>query len=135
MYVFLVLFVLSFTAITYIVRRKIAMVKNGWVPEPLHPHPFVPDMQKLKHFTVANARRMEHMALVTLLRSYVKTLNLLKSQYRKSVAKLNNLKNRNKIKNGEPINTDASKFLKMVSDYKHKIRTLKRRIHEEENKM
>ena len=113
------------------IGRKLALVKNGQTVPQEHRHVFVPDLQKIRQTAIANAKRLEHAALVAVVRSYVKSLNFAKDQYGKLKAKIKELQNKNG--NGTMAETgEVSKFLKMISDYKHKIREIKHKIREEE---
>src|SRR4029079_1977071 len=115
MYVFLVLFFLSLSSIVFMVGRKLALVKNGQGLIPSHEHPFVPDLLKLKYFTIANARKAEHAALVAALRFYVRSLNMAKSQYRQLRTKIAEVKNRSKNIDGQMVASgEVSKFLRMI---------------------
>ena len=135
MYAFLILFFLSLASIIFMLWRKLTLVKNGHITPQEHAHPFVPDVQKVKDLTIANAKRLEHMALVAMVRSYVRTLNVIKNNYQKFRTKMAQIKNGSTGSNGEIVaGGEASKFLKMISDYKQKIREIKHRIHEEEKK-
>ncbi len=133
MLVFLILFGVSLVGVVWMLSRKLALVKSGgYEPaEEVHDHPFVPDIEKIKHFTKRGAKRYGYLALVTTLRVYVKTTNELKNRYMEIRQKMRNLKNKS-VTEAQTMEQEASRFLKMISEYKHKIREIKHQIHEEE---
>jgi hypothetical protein len=86
-------------------------------------------IDKVKHLTIKSVRKYGHLTLVGTLRLYIRSANFLKYQY-------DNLKTRiiNSGGNGSAEDkTRVSKFLKMMSEYKEKIREIKHQIKEEEN--
>ncbi len=113
------------------VGRKLALVNSGNVVTQEHPHVFVPDLVKIRHMTKVNAKRYGYLMLLITLRLYVRTVNLLKSQYRELETRIKNMRKKKGV-SGTEEEQEASKFLKMISEYKHKIRAIKQKIHEEE---
>jgi len=90
----------------------------------------LPYLTEIKHATIKNVRKHSYTFLVTVIRFYVLSTNSVKNKY---------IELKNKIKkmsmeshqNGEK--KEISKFLKIIGDYKHKIREIKHKIKEEEN--
>ncbi len=115
------------------VGRKLALVRNGEIPEPEHAHPFVPDIEKAKHFTYQNIKKYEHLALVWILRIYVRLSSFLKLKYAELKTKIK-IRLMKKRTDGvvEMSGAEANKFLKIISDYKHRIRHIKHKIKKEE---
>lgn len=111
------------------VGRKLSVVRNGQMVESYHLHPFIPDLHKIRRLAFESIKKYGHLSLIVILRSYIKSSNFLKNKYNETKIKIKNI-NRQKIMNGE--RQEISKFLKVISDYKHKIREIKHRIHEEE---
>ena len=134
MYIFLTLFFISLLSIVFMIMRKLVLVKNGKVEHREHSHPFVPDLQKIKHSTFRNIKKYEHLTLVMILRFYVRFLNFLKYTYQELKIKIKKMINKNK--NGSAKDSaekqEISKFLKIISEYKQKIRNIKHRVTEEE---
>lgn len=136
MNLFIILFIVSLLGIAFMIIRKLIPIRKGAVIQEEFSHPFVPDIEKIKHITSVSTRRYGYMAVVGSVRLYVRFGNFLKSNYEIAKSKLKNLrKNR---KNGEAESPtgekEASKFLKMITDYKYKIRHIKTKIEREENK-
>jgi hypothetical protein len=131
-YFILILFFTSLAAILFMVGRKLSLIKSGRlsVPEGM---PFeIPYVKELRSLTLENLRKYEHMALVAVLRFYVQGTSLLKDKYRE--AKIN-LKNKIKKNHIDAEKKEVSKFLKIVSDYQHRIREIKHKIKEEEKEL
>ncbi|OGI82542.1 hypothetical protein A3I95_01170 [Candidatus Nomurabacteria bacterium RIFCSPLOWO2_02_FULL_44_12] len=133
MLIFYILFFLSLVSIIFMVSRKLSLVKEGQVLPQNETHPFIPDLLKIKEGAMAKVKKLEHLILVAIVRFYVRSLNFCKNKYLAFRRKLTETKNKNG-NGGETPPGEVSKFLKMISDYKQKIREIKHRIHEEENK-
>ncbi len=129
----IILFFVSLTAIVVMLGRKLAHVNSGEAVAQEHPHVFVPDFQKIKQLTKVNSKRYGYLLLVATLRAYVRSINMLKIQYRNLETKIKNMRRGSSETVSEE--QQASKFLKMISEYKHKIRKIKHKIHEEEKIM
>ena len=134
MYIFLTLFFISLASIIFMIGRKLALVKSGQVVPPEHSHVFVPDLQKIKQATGESAKKYGYLALVATFRFYIKTSDLLKNKYEELKIKIKNASNRRKNGGKEVMipEQETNKFLKLISDYKHKIREIKHKIREEE---
>ncbi len=136
MYILLTSFFISLLGIIIMIGRKLAIVRGGQIVESEHAHPFVPDIQKIKYLTIENIKKYEHLALVFIVRSYVRAVKFLKLRYEEIKIKIKNISVKNK--NGsmeEGAGQEVSGFLKIMSDYKHKIRAIKHKIKEEEKDM
>ena len=130
MYILFILFFTSLVGITIMIGRKLTILKNGnLVIEDKIPFE-VPHLKKIKHFTIANIKKYEHWILVEILRLYVRGTNFFKIQYQKIKVKIINRKKVNNV-NGEK--KEISKFLKIIGDYKQKIREIKHKIKKEED--
>jgi len=126
-----ILFFASLLGIIIMVGRKMKLVQNGSELQLEESHPLVPDIEKAKELLYKNSRKASYFALETALRLHIKSSKLAKQKYSELKMKVKN--KLMKEPNGEAsMNADASGFLKMISDYKHKVRRLKRKIHEEE---
>lgn len=89
----------------------------------------IPHLQKVKHLTVANIKKYEHIILVEILRHYVRTTSFLKKKYQEIKIKIISLKRKNHIEGEQK---EISKFLKIIGDYKNRIREIKHKITKEE---
>lgn len=93
----------------------------------------IPYLNEVKDVTVRRVKRLGYMGLVTTIRLYFKSSNVVKSGYKGLKEKLKNVQNHEAL-NGA-IGQEASGFLRVVSDYKTKIRRIKHQIREEENNL
>ncbi len=112
------------------------LVRNGYiVVDENVPHPFIPDIHNIKQVAFKWFRRMLNIVILVTLRIYVKLVNLVKEQYNKiRLRVISSMSQENPDGNGL-LKKEANKFLKVVSEYKHKITRMKRNIHEEEKKL
>ena len=133
MYTLLILFFVSLFSIIFMIGRKLVLVKNGYVNgNERAEHHLTPDMEKIKHLTKTSGKRYGYLVLVMTLRLYIRLTNVLKSEYRGLMTKLASLRSRKE--GSERVEQEANKFLKMILEYKNKIRDIKHRIHDEEKK-
>lgn len=132
-YLPLILFLFSFFGMAIMVGRKLALIRNGQAAKMPHSHPFVPHLQKIKHFTFQSAKRFAYAALFATMKFFIISSNSLKIKSRAVAAEL---KKRFKKNNEGPENgaekREASKYLKTISDYREKIRKMKHMIKEKE---
>ena|SRR3989344_4975155 len=129
MYILLILFFTSLILIIFMIGRKLILLQNGLVVNKEEVLFKIPHLEKIKNLTIENAKKYGHLGLVTTLRLYVRSINFLKNKYQETKIKIENWNKENHI-NGEK--KEISKFLKIIGDYKHKIREIKNKIHEEE---
>lgn len=135
MYITFALFFISLAGIMTMIGRKLAPVRNGQVAELPHAHVFVPDLEKMRRFTIASIKKYEHLILVATLRSYVRFSNLTKQNYQEIRAKIKDIrKSRNGNVDDVGVAQDPNKFLKIITEYKHRVRHIKNKITEEEEK-
>lgn len=129
-----ILFFLSLTGIVIMIWREMILVKNGQVATVKHSHPFVGDLQKIKHITFKNSKKFGYTTVFVTLRFFIKSSNFIKTR---SIMLAKEIKNVFKKKNGILIEEkeekkEPSKYLKVISEYREKIREIKDRIKEEE---
>lgn len=130
MYIFLILFFISLLAIIAMIGRKLVLLHKGDI-EIAEKNAFeVPHLEKVKHFTVQSMRKLGHAALVTTLRFYIRSMNFLKDKYEKIKTRI---KNKSRINSITGERKEISKFLKIIGEYKQKIREIKHRIRKEED--
>jgi hypothetical protein len=129
----LILFFLSLFGVITMIGRELVLVRNGQVAKTEHSHPFVPDLQKIKHLTFKNGKKFGYTAVFVTMRFFIKSSNFIKVT---SVILLKELKNKLKNKNSSLSETaekkEVSKYLKVISEYREKIREMKHKIKEEE---
>jgi hypothetical protein len=133
MTVFLILFFVSLVGISFMLIRKVSFVR-GHVTPPLQilDHPFIPDIETVKNITSTHAKKIGFLTLILLIRYYVKISIWLRVKYEVIKMRVKNFRSK-KNENGEVITeAEENAFLKMMSEYKHRIREIKACIHEEE---
>lgn len=114
------------------VGKRVKLLRKGLVT-PVGEFPWrVPETHEVKHIASKNLRRYSYVILVIIIRSYIKGSDFVKNKYGKIKDKVaDNIDKRfNKSNNGEP--KEASRFLKMISEYKDKVKEIKQKIREEE---
>ncbi len=133
MYTLLILFIISLAGIIGIMGRKLKFVREKDLVIGGYSHYFVPEIEEVREMVVYALKKYGHMSVVAMVRMQVKSVNFSKKTYALGKDKLSNLqimKNRGWGNVSEEVK--VSKFLKMVSDYKQKVREIRHRIHEEE---
>jgi hypothetical protein len=131
MYFLLILFFGSLVGITFMIGKKLAILQNGQIShreETISKEAF---LEEWKYNALKNIRKYSYFGLVASVRFYLHFSNFLKIKYQVVKTKIkNNLgkkSNENKMEKRE-----ASNFLKMISEYKYKIRKIKYQIKKEE---
>ncbi|MEK7572629.1 MAG: hypothetical protein AAB493_02105 [Patescibacteria group bacterium] len=133
MYFFLILFFISLSGIVLMIGKKLifADIKKGEDAEKFILETF--NLDEIKHIAISNVKKYGFIALVIILRFSIKSSHFLKSGYGEIKNKMRSvIKNYLTHKEKEPKEKEASNFLKMVLDYKNKIRKIKHKIKEEE---
>ena len=124
------LFLISFITIIIIFGRKLSLIQsqNINIVEKEHTTLKIPYVLEIKQITVERLKKYGYLILVTTIRIYFRSLNLLKRKYKELKTKIDSSK-------GEAPSVkkqEVSGFLKGISDYKNKIRKIKHDIKEEE---
>jgi len=94
----------------------------------------VVDFDKVKYSIAKNLKNGGHIFIWIVLRSYILSLNFLNKKRKEISKKIKEKMNKTKFdENGNPINKqEVSKYLKVISEYRQKIRRIKHKIKEEE---
>ena len=111
------------------INRRLAFIRQQQI---MHHEevPFeLPYLKEAKHMTVKGLKKVGHVGLVSVLRLYFQSINFVKYRSKDLVARIKNAESENG--NGEK--KEISKFLKIVGDYKRKVREIKHRIKREED--
>lgn len=134
-YFILSLFFISIAGLVLMIGRKLYLVRNGEVGGGKHFHFFVFDLIRVRQLAKNGVRRYGYIMLVFILRSNVKISNMVKLQFEKAVLNIENMLTRkSRSSSGENQKpAEVSGFLKMVSEYKRKVRRIKNRISTEED--
>ena len=111
------------------IERKLILLKKGHLTTgdkfPIE----IIDSKDVKAVVRKKVRIFIHIALIIIFRVYIRGTNILKEYYQKFKNFIMIYVFRDK-RDGE--NREVSGFLKMMSEYKQKVRKIKHRIHEEE---
>jgi hypothetical protein len=116
-------------------KRKLAFIASGHsTVRTEHPHPFVPDLQKIKHATKKSVKKVGYVSLFLTLRFFILSSNFLKTKSKILIKELKNKFRKNKHNYIDEITEqkEVSKYLRVISEYKNKIRKMKDAIKEEE---
>lgn len=112
--------------------RKLLMLQNGEILQTQEPVLPASLLEEWKRSAVQNLKRFGYALLVTTIRLSVRFSNLLKNKYQEIKTKIRNTLDKNP-NSASPEKQEISRFLKMVSEYKQKVREIKHRVEEEEN--
>ena len=117
--------------------RKLILIRSGEISNAGETLLQVPYIEEAKHLTIKNIKRYAYITLVAIIRLSVRSENFFKLKYQNLKDKIRNIKmNKKGHLNGNPENKqEVNKFLKMVSEYKQKIRKIKHKIKEEEGNL
>ena len=127
----LILFLTSLFGITFMIGRKLVLVRSGEVIKIAHPHPFTPEIQKIKKLTSKGFKRLAYILLFIILRFFIKSSNFVKTKSKMLMQKLiDRIQKRNKSSGGQK--KEVSKYLKTISEYRQRIRKMKNMIKKEE---
>jgi hypothetical protein len=133
MYLLLILFFGSLLGIIFMIGRKLVLLQNVEVVHHYDAEEIFKDsLEDLKHASIKHFKRYSYRGLVATVRLYVHFTNFLKNLYEATKFKIAEMWEKKAKKNGVE-KREVSGFLKMISDYKHKIRKIRRQIKEEEN--
>ncbi len=129
-YFLLILFFASLLSIIIMIGKKLAVLENEQVLNQEEVLFELPYLKEIKHITVKNIRKHGYAGLVTTLRFYIRFTNFLKEKYKEIKIEIENKSNENHTNSEKK---EISKFLKIIGDYKNKIRDIKRKIKREED--
>jgi hypothetical protein len=135
MYLPLIFFFLSLFGIIIMLWRELVLVRSGQVTTTTeHLHPFVPDLQKIKYLILKLIKKSGYILIFVTIRSYLLSSKFIKE---KSKIILKEIKNKIKKNSGDSLNEitekkEVSKYLKVISEYRQKIKKMKKMIKEEE---
>ncbi|MFZ2149786.1 MAG: hypothetical protein WAV15_01340 [Minisyncoccia bacterium] len=131
-YFILSLFFVSLLGIIFMIGRKVLMIQNGQIPEYPEGGTDGEYWEEFKYGAVKGLRKLGYAMLVGIIRLYVKLVNFLKTTYEQVVAKIHSMYVR-KSEEGVVEAREVSKFLKMVGEYKRKLRRIKEKVKKEED--
>jgi hypothetical protein len=114
------------------IGRKLVMLQNGQM-QILSKEEIIlktPYLEELKQVTVKKLKVAGHKGLVETIRFYIKSSNLLKNKYQDVKIRVKSIRRKDLE---ETEKKEISKFLKIISEYKRKIRKIKEKVKKEEN--
>lgn len=115
------------------IGRKLVLIRNGYVFEERHTVLNEHYFEELKISAVRNIKKLGFIILVAAIRLYVKFSSFMQSVYQQALVKIKDMLAK-KSANGEIVEIgETNKFLKMVGQYKRRIRKIKEKVKEEEN--
>ncbi|MDD5721182.1 MAG: hypothetical protein PHT16_01905 [Candidatus Pacebacteria bacterium] len=136
MYLILILFFGSFIGITFMIGKKLLMLQSGQISYNDNEETFLKAQyfEELKHSAVKTIKKHRYTGLVTIVRIYVRSSNFIKNKYEQVKIKIKEIYCK-KIRSNSVIKEkqEVPKFLKIISEYKQKIREIRHKIREEEN--
>jgi hypothetical protein len=114
--------------------REMMLIKNGQVVAVEHSHPFVPEVQKIKNLTFEGIKKFGYVIVFLTLKSFMKSSNFIKNKSKSIIKEVQDRLSKNKNINFNELTEkkEISKYLKIISEYRQKIRKIKHRIKEEE---
>lgn len=130
MYSLLILFFASLLGIAFMIERKLLMLQNGKLPYDGKDSFLETPYEEWKELAIRNVKKHGYTGLVAMIRYYVISANYLKNKYEQAKTKVKSLSKKN-LSVEEKIEVNG--FLKMITEYKQKIRDIKDRVKEEEN--
>jgi hypothetical protein len=116
------------------IGKKLIMLKNGQLLNAERSEFFLkaPQVEEWKEITIKHTKKHGYSLLVMTIRLYFRSSNFLKSKYQEVKEKIKEKQSkREKTTSGGE--KEINSFLKMVSEYKNKIRRIKEQVKEEEN--
>lgn len=126
----LILFFASLISIIVMIGRRLVLLKKEGVTVEEKITFEVPNLEKFKYHTIAGIKKCERIALVEILRLYLKGTNFLKNKYQVLKIKIQSFR---KVRHLESQKKEISKFLKVIGDYKRRIREITHKIKREED--
>lgn len=130
MYFLLILFFTSLASIIFMIARKLSFSEHGEIPDHDEVLLEIPYLKEMRNAAGRGVRKYGYALLVVFIRFYVRAVSLFRDKYREIKMRIKNRSTRNGS-NGEK--KEISKFLKIIGEYKHKIREIKHRIKREED--
>lgn len=133
MYFLLIIFFISLAGVTFLIGRKVILLRRGGTVETGEFLFIIPSVEEIRVISIRNTKRLAYAILVNTIKLSLKSSNSLKNVSRE-------IKEKTKIitakytKNSEKVIKEkkVSKFLKMISESKQKIRNIKSKIKKEE---
>jgi hypothetical protein len=118
------------------IGRKLAMLGNVNMDTEHHEDTMlisgVVDFDKIKNTTLEGLKKFEHDLIWVILRTYLVTKNILKRTRKELAGKIKARLHRHHSENEIADRKEVSGYIKIISDYRQKIKHIKHKIKEEE---
>ncbi len=128
----LILFFISLAGIIFMIWRRIVK-KEEMVDEEEAPNDAIldiPYVDEIKYMTVKKIKEYGYVVLLSSIRMSMKSTHAVKKASKEVAEIVKNSLLKGSKESEDP--KEVSKFLQLVTDYKHKIKKIKRKIREEE---
>lgn len=128
----LILFFVSLAGLIFMIWRRIAKKEEMVDEEISHDDAIleIPYMDEIKYMTVKKMKEYGYVVLLSSIRLSMKSSHVVKKASKEVAKIVKNSLLKNKEGSDDP--KEVSKFLQLVTDYKHKLKKIKRKIREEE---
>jgi len=90
------------------------------------------DFDKIKHSIIKNGKKLGHATIWIILRTYLISSNFINRKTKELIGKIKNKFNKHNHIDGLEEKKEVSKYIKIISEYRQKIRHIKHKIKEEE---
>lgn len=130
MYFLLILFFASLFGIAIMIGRKLVLLRNGQAQFKEETFFRAEFLDEWKYLIIKNIKKYGYIGLVAMIRFYIRFSNFLRNKYQEIKIIIKNMRGK---KLNEDEKREVNRFLKIISEYKHKIREIKHKIKEEEN--
>ncbi len=127
----LILFFISLAGIAIMLGRRVSLIRNGKITIEHDASPLVPPAHEVKYVIVQNLKKGILILTAIILRISIRSSIYAKTAGTYIAKKIHERFTRHSANNPE-VKKGVSSFLKIVSEYKHKLKTLKKKIKEEE---
>jgi len=133
MYFFFILFFISLAVIIFMISRKLLLVNNS--VENIKNETLLSDIldfDRIKHLTIINLKKASHTLLWIVLKTYIISSNFINKKRKELVEKIKSRMSKRHKEEDQPEKKEVSKHIKIISEYRQKIRNMTHRIKEEE---
>jgi len=136
MYFFFILFFVSLATISLMIGRKLILINNLEGHNAHNPTEAflseILDFEKIKHLTIKNGKKMGHTTIWIILRTYIISSNFINKKRKELIIKIKNRLSKHRPLENPNQPKEVSKYIKVISEYRQKIRHMKHKIKVEE---
>lgn len=132
LYLILILFFASLFGIMFMIGRKMLLIQKGYEFPEEAVVPIGQYFEEWKDKAMKKIKLVEFVALVIIIRLYVKLTNVIKILYEELSGRVKDTYAKRTGNTGETSIIETSGFLKKVGEYKRKVRKIKQKVAKEE---